>query len=62
MGAKDTPVQRQGEEVGGGLNILQYSKKHWMKELGDGCWHASPKTVEAQGLVGFSGKVVKFSV
>ena len=28
--------------------LLQYSKKHWMKELGDGCWHASPKPPDAQ--------------
>ena len=28
--------------------LLQYSKKHWMKELKDGCWHASPKPPDAQ--------------
>ena len=40
------------EPRGGGRRrakpLLQYSKKHWMKELGDGCWHASPKPPDAQ--------------
>ena len=40
------------EPRGGGRRrakpLLQYSKKHWMKELGDGCWHTSPKPPDAQ--------------
>ena len=39
------------ESRGGGrrrAKPLQYSKKHWMKELGDGCWHARPKPPDAQ--------------
>ena len=40
------------EPRGGGRRrakpLLQYSTKHWMKELRDGCWHASPKPPGAQ--------------
>ena len=40
------------EPRGGGRrrakSLLQDSKKHWMKELWDGCWHASPKPPDAQ--------------
>ena len=32
--------------------LLRYRKKDWMKELGDGCWHASPKPPDAQRAVG----------
>ena len=46
------------EPRGGGRGsakpLLQYSKKHWMKELGDGCWHASPKPPDAQRAGGIS--------
>ena len=37
--------------------LLQYSKKHWMKELGDGCWHASPKPPVAQRAGGIRRNV-----
>ena len=37
--------------------LLQYSKKHWMKELGDGCWHARPKPPDAQRAGGISIQV-----
>ena len=45
------------EPRGGGRRrakpLLQYRKKDWMKELGDGCWHASPKPPDAQRAGGF---------
>ena len=40
--------------------LLQYSKKHWMKELGDGCWHASPKPPDAQRAGGISDMELSF--
>ena len=39
-------------DIGGGRRrakpFLQCRKKDWMKELGEGCWHASPKPPDAQ--------------
>ena len=49
------------EPRGGGRRrakpLLHYSKKHWMKELGDGCWHARPKPPDAQR----AGGILKIS-
>ena len=48
------------EPRGGGRRraqpLLQYSKKRWMKELGDGCWHARPKPPDAQRAGGINRK------
>ena len=38
--------------------LLQYRKKDWMKELGDGCWHASPKPPDAQRAGGILFSIV----
>ena len=52
IGGYDCVRNHGPEPRGGGRRrakpLLQYSKKHWMKELGDGCWHASPKPPDAQ--------------
>ena len=34
--------------------LLRYRKKDWMKELEDGCWHASPKPPDAQRAGGIN--------
>ena len=50
------------EPRGGGRRrakpLLQYRKKDWMKELGDGCWHASPKPPDAQRAGGIISECV----
>ena len=47
IGGHDCARHPCPEPRGGGRRrakpLLQYSKKHWMKELGDGCWHATQR-------------------
>ena len=66
IGAYETIRHHRFGARGGGRRrakpLLQYSKKHWMKELGDGCWHASPNHLMPRGLVGLGFMLLLYKI
>ena len=66
IGGYETVRPACPEPTGGGRRraktLHQYSKKHWMKELGDGCWHASPKPPDAQRAGGIIHSILFINI
>ena len=66
IGGYDCVRPDRPEPRGGGRRrakpLLQYRKKDWTKELGDGCWHASPKPPDAQRAGGILKDFYRFYI